>query len=100
MDSDTSPPPLSHAEMLRLWPSRKEFVEGLGAVSHLPVVYPSVQSWETRNRIPEKYWPVLIAYAHDCGFGDKITLATLKAADEAKPRLPRRPRARPASAAA
>ncbi len=94
MASDTPPAPLSHGDMLRLWPRRKELVEGLAAIAapSLPVVYPSVQSWETRDSIPPKYWPIVVYHAMQSGFGHLITPATLQAAADAKPRPPDRRR--------
>lgn len=105
-------PILRHQDMLLLWPVRAHLVAALNAImatDGLVIRWSSVQSWETRNSIPKKYWPFVARLAARAGYIG-ITEASLEASAVVyatgarrgrpwppdRPKTPRRPRKRAA----
>lgn len=79
--------PRSFTDLLRLWRFRATLARDLD------VQYGTVQSWELRNSLPEKYWDGVIASAKK----NDIAGVTRKALERAK-NAAARPRRRAAAA--
>jgi len=47
-------PKMTHAEILRLWPSLADLADDMGKP------YSTVNNWMARNRVPMEYWVRLV----------------------------------------
>jgi hypothetical protein len=61
----------SHVDLLLRWQRRVDLVRAL------PASYTTVQSWETRNAVPRRWWARLVEVSAAAGIGG-ITLDALE----------------------
>lgn len=82
MSDTATTAPMRHVDMLRMWPIRSRLVRALNDVLKAQgarISETGLQSWETRNSIPARYWPALAALARQDGH-QEITEAALQEA--------------------
>ena len=72
-DAENMPSHMTHAQMLALWPRRSDLARALS------ISYPTIQSWELRDNIPEQHWESLVELAAAEGVPG-ITIGALRIA--------------------
>jgi hypothetical protein len=55
--------PLSHAELLALWPNRSALARALSEISGVFVPLGTIQGWHLRNSVPKPWWVWLVKLA-------------------------------------